>query len=138
MTNEGANKVNKTGRKILAITLYVFAGVYTIYACWTVPKIASYIGELLAAGQIAFPDQTYDVFNIIMSNVMSPFFSALVLASLGMLVQNLKITPRVVVEAEHELEAAKAKVAKAEKKVQKAAKKTEVQDKKDLKNENKK
>ena len=74
---------------VVSIVLYVFAGLFALYAIWAAIYAFGYISEMVAANQLVMKGSEFEVTNFLMSNFAQYVFFAIVLFALGRIVQVL-------------------------------------------------
>ena len=77
----------KSINAILSVVLYIVAGLLVIYSIWSYTFCAGIISEAKAAGQLAVSGNEYDIVSFYMGNCGQYFIFALLLASVGLLLQ---------------------------------------------------
>jgi len=71
----------------LSIGLYVVAGLLLLYTFWTAKQSTSYVATMMASGQLSFRGNEYDIVRFYVSNSAQYAFFAIVLFTLGWMVQ---------------------------------------------------
>jgi hypothetical protein len=74
---------------VLSIVLYVIAGLLLLYTVWALSKSISYINEMVAMGQLVVKGSEYDIVNFYMSNCSQYAVYAVILFTLGWVLQYL-------------------------------------------------
>ncbi len=83
--------MNKKSVSILSIILFVLAGFLMIFAIWSSSKSISYISQMINQGQLAFSGNEYDIINFILSSCIQYAVFAVVLFSLGRILQKVHL-----------------------------------------------
>lgn len=83
-------------RKIpfLSIGLYAIAGMLVFYTIWAVNNSRNYISELIAMGQLTFKGNEYDIVNFYMANGAQYAMFAVIVFSLGWMLQKITSGPK--------------------------------------------
>ncbi len=74
---------------VLSIALYVIAGGLVLYTIWALNHSVRYISELVTMGQLTFKGNEYDIINFYMSNSAQYALFAVILFTLGWMMQNI-------------------------------------------------
>jgi len=74
-------------KKIPSIVLYVVAGLMLIYCVWSLVHCTGIISEAISAGQVTMRDNLYDITSFYFANCAAYFVYALVLSSIGLILQ---------------------------------------------------
>lgn len=96
-------KINK--KAILPILLYVVAAIIAIYSIFTIYISYTYISSLVTAGSIVIKDQLVDVVSYYVSASIPYVFYAIVVWSIGYIINKLNnLSPSIVNKEEDKLE----------------------------------
>jgi len=82
--------MNKKKTSILSIILYVVAGLLMILGIWATSESISYISLMINQGQLVFSGNEFDIISFIMSSGAEYVIFALILFSLGWIIQKSK------------------------------------------------
>ena len=72
---------------VVSIVLYVFAGLFAVYAIWAATYSIRYISDMVAANQVVIKGSEFEVTNFLMTNFAQYVFFAVALFALGRIVQ---------------------------------------------------
>lgn len=81
--------MNKKKIPILSIALYVISGMLVFYMIWSVYHSIGYISGMVAQGQLTISGNEYDIVNFYMSNCAQYLLFAVILFTLGWILQKL-------------------------------------------------
>ncbi|MBX4147228.1 hypothetical protein [Paenibacillus lautus] len=79
--------MNKKKIHVLSIVLYVLAGLLTLYAAWAAVESHGYISSMMEQNQISVSGSEYDIVNFYMANSAQYVLFAVVLGTLGWMLQ---------------------------------------------------
>lgn len=68
---------------VFTISIFVLAGMLILYSIWAIIQCHSYITKAVAAGQLTFNGNEYDVVNFYMTNCAQYVLFAVIFAALG-------------------------------------------------------
>lgn len=72
---------------VISIVLYVIAALFALYTIWAAVYSINYVSEMVAANQLVIKGSEFEVANFLMSNIAQYAFFAIVLFTLGRIVQ---------------------------------------------------
>jgi hypothetical protein len=92
---ERQRRMIKKRVSVLSIGLYVLAALLLGYAVWATSNAIIYISGMIDQGQLIVSGNEFDIANFVMSNAAQYFVYAVVLATLGWIVQQIWAAPLV-------------------------------------------
>ncbi|NLX64737.1 MAG: hypothetical protein GX022_08210 [Clostridiaceae bacterium] len=90
--------MSKKKDSILSIILYVLAGFLMIFGIWSTSEAISYISLMINQGQLEFRGHVFDIISFIMSSGAEYVIFALILFTLGWMLQKSQLAAVVVSE----------------------------------------
>lgn len=84
--------MNKKKLPVLSIILYILAGLLMIFAIWSSSKSISYITQMISQEQLVFSGNEFDIVNFIMASCAQYVVFAVILFSLGWILQKLQFS----------------------------------------------
>jgi ABC-type proline/glycine betaine transport system permease subunit len=84
--------MNKKNFPILSTVLYILAGLLVIFAIWSSSKSISYISQMINLGQLVFSGNEFDIINFIMSSCAQYVIFAVILFTLGQILQKCQFS----------------------------------------------
>ncbi|MCL2342316.1 MAG: hypothetical protein FWC62_00235 [Firmicutes bacterium] len=75
----------KIARKIASIVLLVFAVGFLVHAVWFFIQCVNYVASLMSSGQLAFPANFFDIYNVYFTNFGPSAAYGLLLLGVGLL-----------------------------------------------------
>ncbi|WP_315118220.1 hypothetical protein [uncultured Clostridium sp.] len=72
---------------IFSIILYALAGLLAVYSIWVIINCYEYISQMMAAQQLTFAGNEYDIVNFYMSNCSQYVLFAIIIFTLGWIIQ---------------------------------------------------
>lgn len=81
--------MSKEKTPVLSIVLYVIAGILLIYSVWATTYSANIIQTAVAQNQLVPQGNEFEIVSFYMTNIAQYFLFAVVLASLGWIIQTM-------------------------------------------------